>query len=33
MQTYSEGVYDSTFKGGGMKLFFKDNLKPILEKA
>ena len=25
MQTYSEGVYDSTFKGGGMKLFFKDN--------
>lgn len=25
MQTYSEGVFDSTFKGGGMKLFFKDN--------
>ena len=25
MRTYSEGVYDSTFKGGGMKLFFKDN--------
>ena len=25
MQTYSEGVYDSTFKGGGMKLFFKYN--------
>lgn len=25
MRTYSEGVFDSTFLGGGMKLFFKDN--------